>query len=313
MFTDDAKAVIALTTRLGSSRRPSLSPGKWHRLATVLSDKGLRPADVFDRNRSAAGLFGAPPDVAEAVEALVADGAAAVVEADELGRRGIWVLTIVDPDYPTRLRERLKSNAPPVLFGVGNRNLFAQSGIGVVGSREVDERGAEVAKQAANEAVRLGRPVVSGGARGIDQLAMNAAYQAGGSVVGVIADSLLARIRNSDILAALDAGQTCLITQQSPASGFTPASAMARNKLIYALSAVTLVVASSEDSGGTWAGATEALRAKNGVVAVWRGAGEGAGNEALSRLGAVPIKGTHELGALLVVQPEPNSEQLSLY
>ncbi|CAN5318675.1 hypothetical protein BH24ACT7_BH24ACT7_01840 [soil metagenome] len=140
MFTDDAKAVIALTTRLGSSRRPSLSPGKWHRLATVLSDQGLRPADVFDRNRSAAGLSEAPPDVAEAVEALVADGAAAVLEADELGRRGIWVLTIVDPDYPTRLRDRLKSDAPSVLFGVGNRSLLARTGIGIVGSREVDEQ-----------------------------------------------------------------------------------------------------------------------------------------------------------------------------
>ena len=33
MVSDDAKAVIALTTRLGNSSRPSLSPTRWHRMA----------------------------------------------------------------------------------------------------------------------------------------------------------------------------------------------------------------------------------------------------------------------------------------
>jgi predicted Rossmann fold nucleotide-binding protein DprA/Smf involved in DNA uptake len=60
---------------------------------------------------------------------------------------------------------------------------------------------------------------------------------------------------------------------------------MGRNKLIYALSALTLVVATSEGSSGTWAGAAEALRAKNGVVAVWRGPGEGSGNGTIEQQG----------------------------
>lgn len=309
MFTDDAKAVIALTTRLGSSQRPSLSPGKWHRLAAALADGDLRPADLFDPRTAFDGI---PPELAADIQTLVADAAPTLLEADELGRKGIWVLTIVDPDYPARLTERLGSNAPPVLFGVGERSLLAAGGVGIVGSREVDEQGAEAAEQVATKAVGLGRPVVSGGARGVDQLAMNAAYRAGGSVVGALADSLLSRIRNSDILTALDAGHTCLIGQQSPAAGFTAGSAMARNKLIYALSDVTLVVASTEGSGGTWSGATEALKARNGVVAVWRGPGEGEGNHALAGLGAVPVTNVDELERLLATEPPPPSEQLSL-
>ena len=313
MFTDDAKAVIALTTRLGSSRRPSLSPGKWHRLATVLRDEGLTPAAVFDDESSASGLPGVPSDVAQAIETLRSAAAEAILEADELGRKGIWMLTIVDAGYPSQLRDRLDSNAPPVLFGVGNKELLTGNGIGIVGSRDVDEAGAEVAKASAREAVKLGRSVVSGGARGIDQLAMNAAYRVGGSVVGVLADSLLARIRKPDVLSALDGGQTCLISQQSPSAGFTPASAMGRNKLIYALSALTLVVATAEGSGGTWAGATEALRAHNGIVAVWRTAGEGAGNTALQGLGAAPVVDLESLEGLLDSVDGPTSEQLSLY
>ena len=40
-------------------------------------------------------------------------------ELDRLQSRGVWVVTIADDGYPTRLRERLGSAAPPVLFGSG--------------------------------------------------------------------------------------------------------------------------------------------------------------------------------------------------
>ncbi|MGB9357550.1 MAG: hypothetical protein WCC01_03240, partial [Acidimicrobiia bacterium] len=45
--------------------------------------------------------------------------------------------------------------------------------------------------------------------------------------------------------------------------------------------------------------ATEAIRNSNGVVAVWRGDGEGPGNVALERQGAVPIRSSQELAHLL--------------
>ena len=141
---------------------------------------------------------------------------------------------------------------------------------------------------------------------------MNAAYQAGGSVIGVLADSLESRIRQPDILGALDAGATCLITQQSPSSGFSPAAAMGRNKLVYALSAASIVIATDEGSGGTWAGATEALKTKNGVVAVWRGAGEGPGNGTLHQEGAHSLETIDQLQPLLDRDSVQESTQLGL-
>ena len=74
---------------------------------------------------------------------------------------------------------------------------------------------------------------------------------------------------------------------------------MARNKLVYALSALTVVIATDEGNGGTWTGATEAMRNSNGIVAVWRGDGEGPGNAALEQLGALPIYSVAELGTLV--------------
>ena len=310
-ISNDSKAVIVLTTRLGSSQRPSLTAQRWHRLVGALRDSGHSPSDIFDSSLDLHDVPGIKPETADTVARLLEDAAAATLEAEELGRRGVWVTTIADDEYPPGLAERLADNAPPVIFGVGDPGLLSTPGIGIVGSREVGDVGADVAKTLATEAVALGRSVVSGGARGVDQLAMNTAYQRGGSVIGVLADSLIARIKKPDILEALDDGRTCLLTQQAPSSGFTPAAAMSRNKLIYALSVLTIVVASDRESGGTWVGATEAIKSRNGRVVVWRGQGEGPGNAELERLGATPIEATDDLAGLVNDPPSP-AQQLSL-
>jgi len=302
-FTNDSKAVIALTTRLGNSKRPTLPPTRWHELSDVLIENDLTPADLFDPDLDVGRIPGIRSETASSIHELLIDASAATVAAGDLERKGIWTLTIADDDYPRPFVDRLGRNAPPVVFGAGDRSLLSGDGIAIVGSRNVRAEGAEAAQHIAETAVALSRPVVSGGARGVDQLAMNAAYQAGGTVIGVLADSLQDRIRNSDILRALDAGTTCLITQQAPSTGFSAGAAMSRNKLVYALSALTVVIATEEGSGGTWAGATEAIKNSNGVVAVWRGDGEGPGNVVLERQGAVPIQSSQELADLLNAEP----------
>ncbi len=220
-LTDDAKAVVALTTRLGERSRPSLTAKMWHRLAASLEADGRRPAEVFDHAFDPAAVAGVDDDMANRIEALLGDAASAPLEAEELSRKGIWTVTVVDDTYPRSLLERLGDQAPPVLFGVGEVGLLHTPGIGVVGSRDVDQAGAEVAAEVARTDVALGYPVVSGGARGIDQLAMNAAYLAGGTVIGVLADSLVRRIRKPGVLEALHAGTTCLVSQRVPTAGFS--------------------------------------------------------------------------------------------
>lgn len=309
-LTNDAKAAVALTTRLGSRQRPSLTPKMWHELSQALDDAGYGPNAIFDHTLDLTEITGVNEELIDRIGRLISDAAAAMLEVDELRHKGIWTATVFDDGYPLLLRQRLGHNAPPVLFGSGNVALLGHSGVGIVGSRNVDEAGGEVAKALAREVVAMDLPVVSGGARGVDNLAMNAAFQSGGSVIGVLADSLIGRIRKPDVLQALDDGNVCLVTQQAPSSGFTAGAAMSRNKLIYGLSAVTVVVASDDDSGGTWAGAKEALKSGNGTVAVWRGEGEGAGNQALEDMGAHRLEEPADLASLLDVRSP--SEQITL-
>lgn len=306
-LTDDEKAAVAITTRLGDRTRPSLTPRKWHLLAQGLRDEGLRPGDLFH------GHF--PPLASEdlnRVKALLGDATLALVAASELMSRGIWILTLASDSYPDRCREILGPSAPPVLFGVGAKELLADRSLGIVGSRDVEEVGAKLAVELATEAAKTGWAVTSGAARGVDQLAMNGAFSAGGSVLGIVADSLQQRIRRPEILSALDSGRTCLITQQSPDAAFTPGSAMSRNKLIYAIATMTVVVASDLETGGTWAGAIEALKHGYGRVAVYQGTEQGRGNDDLIRLGASPLTSVEDLAQLLEAGPAATSTQLRL-
>ena len=218
---------------------------------------------------------------------------------------GISTVTVHDYGYPARLRERLGNKAPALLHVAGQSALLSEPGVGVVGSRGVDQNGAQIATAVAERATSLGFLVVSGGARGVDLLAMNAAYQVGGRVVGILADSLTRTVSRAETRKALLDGDAVLATPYGPEAPFSVGTAMGRNKVIYALSTLTVVVASDHETGGTWAGAVEALRGGFGRVAVWRGAGEGPGNAHLVRRGATPFENIDQLDAILAEPDEP--------
>ena len=55
---------------------------------------------------------------------------------DKWQRAGLWILTRGDADYPVRLKNRLRTDAPPVLFGCGNKALLQAEGMAIVGSRD---------------------------------------------------------------------------------------------------------------------------------------------------------------------------------
>jgi predicted Rossmann fold nucleotide-binding protein DprA/Smf involved in DNA uptake len=159
--------------------------------------------------------------------------------------------------------------------------------IGVVGSRNVDDDGAAFASSVAYEAARLGYGIVSGGARGVDQVAMRAALEAGAPSVGVLADSLQKTVNSSATGTAIESGNVCLLSPFSPTAGFSVGNAMGRNKLVYSLSDATVVVAAAEGSGGTWAGAVEALE-KDLCVVLVRDRSEG--SAALAKKGGVLLE-----------------------
>ena len=253
---------------------------------------------------------GLASEMAFRVASLFDRAVAMAFEIDRLRQSGIHTLTPFDEHYPCQFESRLKGKAPVVLHAAGPLDLLHSPGLGVVGSRDIGEEGAEVAKGAARLATRLGISVVSGGARGVDRLAMNAAldeHGTVGTVVGFLADSLERQLKRPDTRRAILDERVLLCTPYEPNAHFTAGRAMGRNKLIYAGSLVTLVVASDKETGGTWAGAVESLKHGFGTVAVWRGPGEGPGNSDLEQLGGIPVGSLNDLETLLIdAQSDPN-------
>ena len=301
MRSDDSLATILLVGRL---RDESVEPLKASEFWSLCL-RGPKPSALLglgvDQLAAEHGLAG---DLAVRVVALLDRATGMAFELERLGQAGISVLTPFDKHYPGRFVERLGASAPVLLYAAGAVELLGRPGLGVVGSRKVSPEGAEVAAGAAERAARLERSLVSGGARGVDQSAMNAAFEAGGSVVGVLAESLARKLRSPDIRRAIHEGRTVMCTPYSPEAPFSVGNAMGRNKLIYALSDLTLVVAAEDETGGSWSGAAEALRRGFGRVAVWRGPGEGPGNAPLEARGAVPVASLDELETALLEPAE---------
>ncbi len=288
-LSQDSLAVLALTNRLhpsdASGVRPLKASDLWGLLEKVPELTSLFGLD----SKSISDMTGLPLAESERISRLLDSGVGLAVQLDSLLDRGIVPVTALDSRYPERLRRRLDVAAPPVLYCAGELPLLDSESIGVVGSRDIGPDAVDAARSIAHAIASVGLPLVSGGAKGVDKISMGAASEAGGAVVGVLADSLEQAISRRDNRQALLEGVACLCTPYSPVARFTAGNAMGRNKIIYGLSRVTVVVASSQGEGGTWAGATEALRKRYGRVAVWVGPGAGPGNIPLVKAGGAPI------------------------
>lgn len=292
---DDSLATILLVSRVARDGVAPLSASQFWRLVDQVGD----PGHLLGRSEDDLIGSGLAEDMAALVVGLLSRAVAMAFELDRHDQSGVATLTPFDEGYPQRLHASLGSKRPAILHAAGALELLDQPGVGVVRSRNVSREGPEVARALGRQAASLGLPLISGAARGVDQSAMNAAFQAGGTVVGVPAHSLVRTLRSPGVRRAVHDGRTVMCSPYAPDSGFSVGKAMGRNKLIYALSDVTVAVAADNGSGGTWSGATEAIRGNYCRVAVWRGSGEGPGNEPLERRGALPLTDTSELDQIL--------------
>jgi len=285
--SDDSTAILALTNRLVDTGVAPLKASELWRVVDVVPEPGGLLGLDAAALATATGGCGVDP---ERLARLLDTGIGLAVRLDGLYERGIGALTAADDEYPARLRARLGAAAPPVLYYAGDAGLLAADGVGVVGSREVGPEVTDLTVEVGQHVAAAGLAVVSGAARGVDSIAMGAALEAGGSVVGVLAEPLEQSIGMRGNRAAVMSGQACLCTPYRPDAVFTAGGALGRNKIVYGLSRVTLVVTCVEGAGGTWAGATEALQRGFGHVAVWTGADAGPGNAALASAGATAVE-----------------------
>ena len=184
-LTDDTKVVLLLCGVLGKDKAINpLSLSDYNKLTRWLRENELRPADLLEPSNIIVAAVGSGLEQ-DRLQKLMTRGVQLGLAVEEWQRSGVWILSRGDHAYPRRLKRHLGNKSPALLFGVGDQSLLHGGGIGIVGSRNVDEAGRKFTRQAAELCVQSGMPVVSGGARGVDQISMSTALDAGGKTIGI--------------------------------------------------------------------------------------------------------------------------------
>ncbi len=303
---DSARAALLLTNRLVRLAAAPLTAREFWQLVEHVDPADLLGADVA----TIAERAGVAEDEAVRYRTLLDAATAMSFEQERLADGGVSLISALDDRFPTRLRNRLGHGCPPFLLTAGRLDWLDAPSLGVVGSRDAAQPALDVARRAAEVAVEHGRVVVTGLARGVDQAAIDGALDAGGVAVGIPAEGISLASRSAAVRRRVHAGELCLASPYAPDARSSAGSATGRNKIVYATSQVVFVAAAQDGSGGTWAGATEAVEHRYGPVAVWIGDGATDGNVALARRGAIPITDLAQLLDVGPLPPEPTQDAL---
>lgn len=257
----------------------------------------------------------------ERVDELLKRSASVTFALERLQQMGIKITTFKDDDFPSILFYRLKDFCPPLLYSCGDSSIRENRFAGYVGSRTIGSEDIAWTQMMIEKNIKQEFAIVTGGAKGIDNVALTYALNQGGKVVVFLPDNIRSKLRDPLYQQNIIDGNLLVYSHVSPMdrggrNSFV-AAAMERNKLIYALSAATAVVKSDLNKGGTWAGATEAMRHKWTQVFVWDNKNY-PGNQKLIELGARALSdsGEHnETTSIVQTEAEKDSggKQLSLF
>lgn len=287
---DNTKAILLLTAPLllGKNKIDTqlLSNKEYNQLAIFLKSINKQPADLLTSNLdNILNQYGRLEN--ERIHQLLNRGFLLSQVLDYWYSRNIWVISRADKSYPYRLKSRLNEQAPPILYGCGDITLLDTGGLAIVGSRNIDDKLIQYTRNIAGLAASSGKMVISGGAKGTDSVAMWGALSNRGYACGILSDNLEKNALNPENRLALQEKRLVLVSANDPKSHFLIGNAMARNKYIYALSDIGLVINSDLNKGGTWAGAIEQLERYKQIPIYVRNSSEPSpGLNALNQKGA---------------------------
>src|SRR6266542_3970131 len=121
-LSDDGQALLAICSTFaapGNDAGDAAQPFKlseWNELARKIEGSPLKqPAALQGRTASElAKALELPPDEAERIVRLLDRSGGLAFELESLFSRGLWAVTRVDENYPAKLRDTLKHQAPSV-------------------------------------------------------------------------------------------------------------------------------------------------------------------------------------------------------
>ena len=243
---------LLLTSHLGDPRRHPLSVAQLRELERCVlrsehsfDDRDLLPEDLV--------ALGCHEEIATKVVSLLDDLPLLQAYLQKGSAYGCIPVSRISPDYPLKVRKCLDLDAPGCIWLKGNRALLKKPAISLVGSRDLHASNEQFAAMVGRLAAQHGLVLISGNARGADQVAQKSCLHEGGSVISVVADGLIRKDTGDRILYVSEDGFDVPFTKQR---------ALSRNRLIHSMPCATFVAQCSNGTGGTWDGTCRNLRGK---------------------------------------------------
>jgi len=168
------------------------------------------------------------------------------VKAAEAGAK---IISLSDPEYPSRLKEIY--DPPVILFVKGSVEVLAQPGIAMVGTRHPTPYGSGMAERLSTDLAARGLVIISGMARGIDTASHRGAIAAKGKTVAVLGTGIdvMYPKENTRLAEQIVALGGALISEFPVGTFPAPQNFPIRNRIISGMSAGVLVVEAAEYSG----------------------------------------------------------------
>lgn len=163
-------------------------------------------------------------------------------------KEGIRFSTLIDPEYPHRLRE--VHQAPAIVFWRGELRPDDHA-VSIVGSRNATDEDLRLATVISQGLVTADLTVASGLARGIDSASHKAALAAHGRTVAVVGTGLHHTYpqENRELQQHIEESAGLIVSQFEPDMGPSRFTFPMRNITMSGYGAATIVVTASENSG----------------------------------------------------------------
>jgi DNA processing protein len=224
------------------------------------------------------------------IEALLAQGDSVLNLYADILENDIKPISIVDENYPKRVKALLKTKSPPLLFVRGNESILNKTSIGFCGSRQASEKAILAASEFAYQLSGYDVNVVSGYAKGIDMTTHYAALESGGTTTLVLPEGIFNFRIKRELKPIWGFENAVVVSEFFPKARWSVANAMQRNKTICALSEAIILIEAKSTGGSIEAGkAAMSLNIPTFAVHYGDNPETAEGNQLLVNQGARPL------------------------